>query len=180
VELSAQIAFLERALQEHIRRWERFFSGVEKVPPQVERERINRRIRLLSEQTVNRRAEQFRIEQLQHRFQTYSANWERMLREREEGRSASGHTDPSLRVQDTANAPSPPPVDEMNDESLFERYRSAKEAHGIEVAVDRKTFDEQIAVQRERIEERLGRKVRFEVQVEDGKVRVVARKTKGA
>lgn len=179
MELSAQIAFLENALQEHIRKWERFFSGVEKVPPQVERERINRRIRVLSEQTVNRRAEQFRIEQLQHRFQSYSANWERMLREREEGRSATGHTNPSLRAQEAANAPAPPPVEKSDDGSLFERYRSAKEAHGIEVNVDRKTFDEQIEVQRQRIEQRLGRKVRFEVQVEDGKVRVVARKTKG-
>ena len=180
MELNAQIAFLERALQEHIRKWERFFSGVEKVPPQVERERINRRIRLLSEQTVNRRAEQFRIEQLQHRFQSYSANWERMLREREEGRSASGHTNPSLRAQEKANAPAHSPVEEKDEADLFDSYRAAKEAHGIAVTVDRETFDEQIAVQRQRIEERLGRKVRFEVQVEDGKVRVVARKTKGA
>ena len=80
MELTDQIAVLERALQEHIRKWEMFFSGTVKTPPQIERERINRRIRFLSEQTVNRRAEQFRIEQLQHRFMTYSMNWERMLR----------------------------------------------------------------------------------------------------
>jgi hypothetical protein len=75
VELSEQIAILERALQEHIRKWDRFFAGAEKAVPQIERERIARRIRMLSEQTVHRRAEQFRIEQLQHRFQTYSMNW---------------------------------------------------------------------------------------------------------
>jgi hypothetical protein len=51
-------------------------------------------------------------------------------------------------------------------------------AQGVDVKVDRKTFDAQIASQRQRIEERLGRKVRFEVQVEGDKVRVVARKIK--
>lgn len=180
MELREQIAILERALQEHIRKWERFFSGIDKVPPQVEREHINSRIRRLSEQTVNRRAEQFRIEQLQHRFQTYSMNWERMLREREEGRSASGHTNPSLRAAEAANAPVVAPVEGKDEASLYERYCAAKAAHGVAVTVDRQTFDEQIAVQRDRIEERLGRRVRFEVQVEGDKVRVVARKIKGA
>lgn len=179
MELSEKVAILERTLQEHIRKWERFFSGVEKVPPQIEREQINSRIRQLSEQTINRRADQFRIEQLQHRFQTYSMNWERMLREREEGRSASGQTNPSLRTVEAANAPVAAPVEERDEGSLFERYCAAKKAHGVDVTVDRKTFDEQIAVQRDRIEERLGRRVQFEVQVEGDKVRVVARKVKG-
>jgi hypothetical protein len=178
VELTDQIAFLERVLQEHIRKWERFFSGVEKVPPQIERERINRRIRMLSEQTINRRADQFRLEQLQHRFQTYSMNWERMLREREEGRSVSGHTNPSMRAPDAANASPAEPVNTTEEDALFDRYRAAKTERGVEVKVDRETFDAQIASQRQRIEERLGRKVRFEVQVEGDKVRVVARKIK--
>jgi len=178
VELSEQIAFLERVLQEHIRKWKRFFAGAENVPPQIERERINRRIRLLSEQTINRRADQFRIEQLQHRFQTYSMNWERMLREREEGRSVSGHTSPSLRASDVTNAPAATSVNSTEEEALFDRYCAAKTECGVEVKVDRETFDAQIASQRQRIEERLGRKVRFEVQVEGDKVRVVARKTK--
>jgi hypothetical protein len=178
VELIEQIDFLDRVLKEHIRKWERFFSGVEKVPPQIERERINRRIRMLSEQTINRRADQFRLEQLQHRFQTYSMNWERMLREREEGRSARDHTNPALRAPAAANAPAAEPVDKTDEEALFDRYCSAKVEHGVEVKVDRETFDAQIASQKTRIEERLGRKVRFEVQVEDGKVRVVARKIK--
>jgi hypothetical protein len=178
VELSEQIEFLDRVLKEHIRRWERFFSGAEKVPPQIEREKINRRIRMLSEQTINRRADQFRLEQLQHRFQTYSMNWERMLREREEGRTARDHTNPALHAPEAANAPGAAPVDKTAEEALFDRYCAAKGEHGAEVKVDRETFDAQIASQRARIEERLGRKVRFEVQVEDDKVRVVARKIK--
>ena len=178
MELIERIAILEGVLQKHIRKWEMYFSGVERVPPQEERERINRRIRMLAEQTVNRRAEQFRIEQLQHRFQTYSQNWERMLREREEGRTVKPHTDHELRRPAAANEAAAASVDRAGKDSLFDRYRSAKSDRGLDVGVDRKTFDKQIAEQRKKIEERLGQKVRFEVQIEDDKVRVVARKEK--
>lgn len=178
MELTEQIAILERAMKEHIRKWEMFFSGVEKIPPQTEKDRIARRLRLLAEETVHRRAEQFRIEQLQHRFMTYSQNWERMLREREEGRSAKTHTNPELRRPAAANVSRGPSVDENEGDALFDRYCAAKSDHGHSVSVDRATFDQQIAVQRQKIEERLGRKVRFQVRVEDGNVRVVARKIK--
>lgn len=178
MELRDQIAMLERALEEHIRKWDRFFAGSEKVVPQIERERIARRIRMLSEQTVNHRAEQFRIEQLQHRLQTYSINWERMLRAREEGRTASGHTNPALRAPEAANAAAAAAVNQEVAPSLYDRYCAAKAEQGLEVGVDRAVFEEQIEQQRQRIEGRLGQPVRFEVQVEDGKVRVVARKIK--
>ena len=178
MELIDQITVLERALQEHIKKWGMFFSGTEKTAPEIERARINRRIRFLSEQTVNRRAEQFRIEQLQHRFMTYSQNWERMLREREEGRKVQPHTNPELRAPAATNAPPPGPVEGGEDSSLFDRYCAAKTEHRIDVGVDRKTFNEQIAAQKKKIEERLGRKVRFEVRVEGDQVRVVARKIK--
>lgn len=179
MELIEQITILERTLQQHIRKWERYFSGVDRVPPQDEKERINRRIRRLAEQTVNRRAEQFRIEQLQHRFMTYSQNWERMLREREEGRDLSSQIASELRRPVSANGGASQSVDKAEEGSLFDRYLAAKTERGIEVSVDRETFDAQIDDQREKIEKRLGREVRFDVQVEGDKVRVVAKKKKG-
>ena len=178
MELIEEIAMLEGMLQRHIRKWEMYFSGVDRVPPQDERERINRRIRLLAEQTVNRRAEQFRIEQLQHRFMTYSQNWERLLREREEGRSAQSHADHERRRPEAANDTATSSVDKAEESSLFDRYRTAKSERGLDIGVDRKTFDQQIAEQRKNIEERLGRKVVFDVQIENDKVRIVARKVK--
>ena len=178
MEVIDQIKVLERALQEHIRKWERYFSGVDRVPPQEEKERISLRIRRLSEQTVHRRAEQFRIEQLQHRFMTYSMNWERMLREREEGRAPQPHTDHELRAPAPANTTGAGSVDSTEERSLFERYSAAKAERGLAVGVDRATFDRQIAEQRRKIEDRVGRKVKFDIQIENDKVRVVARKEK--
>jgi hypothetical protein len=179
MELIEQITILERTLQEHIRKWERYFSGVDRVPPQVEKDRINRRIRRLAEQTVNRRAEQFRIEQLQHRFMTYSMNWERMLREREEGRDPSSQVASELHRPVAANDKASQSVDLAGGDSLFDRYLTAKTDRGLEVSVDRETFDAQIAEQRQKIEKRLGREVRFDLQIDGDKVRVVAKKKKG-
>jgi len=178
MELIEEIAMLEGVLQKHIRKWEMYFSGVERLPPQDERQRINRRIRLLAEKTVNRRAEQFRIEQLQHRFMTYSQNWERLLREREEGRSAQSLADRELRRPEATNDTAASSVDTAEESTLFDRYRTAKSERGLDIGVDRNTFDQQIAEQREKIEERFGRKVIFDVQIENDKVRVVARKVK--
>lgn len=180
MDLIQEIAMLERGVSEHIKEWERFFSGLIKVPPQAQRERIARRLRRLSELTITRRSEQFRVEQLQHRFMTYSQNWERMLREREEGRGVQTRAESGASVmpQPGANEPPPRSVDESADDALFDRYVSAKVAHGLDVRVDREAFEEQIAEQRAKIEGRLGRRVRFDVEVDDGKVRVVARKTK--
>jgi len=48
--------------------------------------------------------------------------------------------------------------------------------HGHEVTVNRSAFEAQIAAEREKLESRLGQKVRFEVLVEDGKVKLAARK----
>lgn len=178
MEVMEQIVILEQRLQEHIRKWERFFSGIDKVPPDAERNQIGRRLRMLSEQTVNRRVEQFRIEQLQHRFMTYSQNWDRMLRQREEGRAAQGHTNPELRAPSAADRSPSASVEQQEAPSLFDRYVAARSKQGLAVSVDRDRFEEQLEVQRQRIEQRLGRKVRFEVRVEDGNVRVVARKEK--
>ncbi|MFV2072185.1 MAG: MXAN_5187 C-terminal domain-containing protein [Thermoanaerobaculales bacterium] len=180
MDLIDQIAILERALQEHIKDWERFFAGLIKVPPETDRERFTRRLRHLSEQTINRRSERFRFEQLQHRFMAYSQNWERLLREREEGRGVQSQAEASSvrRNPSPANESAPASVDKTEGDALFDRYLAAKRDLGLDVRASREDFEEQIAVQRQKIEERLGRKVRFEVQVENGRVRVVARKTK--
>lgn len=180
MDLIEQIVILERALQEHIKDWERFFSGLLKVPPQNDRDRFTRRLRHLSNQTINRRAERFRLEQLQHRFMTYSQNWERLLRDREEGRGTHAQAEASgvHRTPLPANEGASVSVEKTAGDVLFDRYLAAKQELGLDVRVNREGFEEQIAVQRQKIEERLGRKVRFEVQVEDGRVRVVARKIK--
>ena len=179
--LTEQLAIVEGALQKLIRDWERFFSGDLRLPPHSDRERLARRLRLLAEDPDGSRAEGFRLEQVQHRFMSYAQNWERMLREREEGRGrsvAAIRGRPAAPPTAAANVSPPASVDENGAIGLYDRYVAAKKKSGAEVAVDRTTFDTQIAAKRAKLEKELGKNVRFEVLAEDGKVRLAARASK--
>ena len=181
MDLEQKIQMLERDLREQVKNWERFFSGRLRVPPEVERTRFAQRLRSLAEQTFNRRADQFRIEQLQHRFMSYSQNWERMLRDREEGRMQRG--DPASSPQthpyiEEPNGPTVTSVDSSGRASLYDRYVAAKRQLGLDVRMGRSAFDKQLDRQRDQLQDKLGRQVQFEVRVEDGKVKLAARKVR--
>ncbi|MCD4748781.1 MAG: hypothetical protein K8R59_05345 [Thermoanaerobaculales bacterium] len=178
-----RIIQLENNLRELITRWERYFGGDLKLPPLREKEILSRRLRLLSEHGPQRSADRFRLDQLQHRFMTYAMNWERMLREREEGirRFVPGRKPTKEPVavgekQNPANTLPGRSVDESGAEALFVRWKEAKEKIGEEVRVDQKTFGTQIDDQRRQLEEKIGRPVEFDVKVEDGKVKLTARR----
>jgi hypothetical protein len=181
VDLGDQVSAFEVEFRELVTKWERFFSGDLKQPPMVERTTLERRLRMAYERPGNpRRVDQFRLENLQHRFMTYGQNWERMLREREEGR---GRTIVGARPKsapppppDRPNAPAAGAVHAGGGDSLFEQYQAAKASLGQAFATDRQAFEAKIAAQREALEARLGSGVTFEVKVEDGKVKLAARK----
>ena len=175
--LGQQLAMVERAMQTLIRDWERFFAGDLRVPPHDDGERLGRRLRLLAESSAGSRVERFRLEQLQHRFQSYLQNWERMARDREEGRARAGAAGrPGLeQPAPPANAAAARAVDDQGAPALYDRYVAAKRALGLAVGVDREAFEAQLAAQRERLRPKLGDDVLFEVLVEDGKVRLAAR-----
>jgi flavin-dependent dehydrogenase len=65
-------------------------------------------------------------------------------------------------------------------DSLYDRYVAAKREHGEEVSLDRERFERQLAEKQEKLKAQLGRDVRFEVMVDDGKVKLAARKERKA
>ena len=182
MKLDAELNRIDQAIRDLILEWERFFAGDRKVPPQSERKALERRLRGLSER-ANRSAERFRLEQLQHRFMTYSQNWERMLREREEGR---GRSVAALRAA-RGSRPAPPPARrpdtsaaasvDSGGSDLYDRYVEARQQVGQAGRVDREAFTAQIESQRARLEERLGSGVTFDVVVEGDKVKLAARRS---
>lgn len=180
---------VENALQQLIKEWERFFAGVRKTPPVGERERLTRRLRMLADEGAGRHAEQFRLEQLQSRFQSYSMMWERMLKEREEGRTTHGYLErdapppaastsapPAHGAAGQPNVEAPVNVDNSGVGALYERYVEARRELGQESRVDRETFAVQLEAQRAHLEDRLGGPVRFEVVVDGSKVKLAARR----
>jgi len=112
---------------------------------------------------------------------SYSQNWERMLRDREEGRLARGEGSSSPRTYpqiEEANGPTVTSVDSSERGSLYDRYVAAKRQLGHGVRMERSEFDQQLERQRGQLEAKLGRQVQFEVRVEDGKVKLAARKVR--
>jgi hypothetical protein len=180
--LTEQITLVENALRDLIREWERFFAGDIRVPPQPAQAKLARRLRALSEEQTQRGADRFRIEQLQHRYATYSTNWERLLREREEGRgrfAASGRFRPPQEAP-AANEAGTGSVQLAEDRALYDRYVAAKRAHGQEVQGDREAFVAQLAGERQKLEAKLGPGVWFDVLVDGGKVKLAAHRERRA
>jgi len=172
-----QIALLEKALRALIRDWERYFAGDLRVPPMDAQERIERRLRTITQQPSRQRAERFHLEQLQHRFTAYVQNWNRMLRAREEGRVRQGTVSEAGRKRpQPPNATSAATVSSDEESALYDRYVAAKRAQGEQVGLDRQAFDEHIAAERDKLARRLGEDVQLDVLVTDGKVKLAARK----
>jgi len=177
VDVGARVMLLERELGELILQWERFFSGDRRQPPQLDRERLTRKMRLLAERGARSRSVQFRFEQLQHRFAVYNALWDRQLREREEGRR-TGAVRKILRPGPNA-APAGPVQQSGDGNGLYDRYVAARAALGQEMTLGKEQFEAQLERQRKLAESKLGGPVSFDVVVDGDKVKIAAKAVKG-
>lgn len=76
-------------LEEDIRRlknrYDQFFAGIQKMPPQQERRNIDVFIHELSKDKIRDNSRRFRFNQLLTRYNQYREMWGRRMREREEG-----------------------------------------------------------------------------------------------
>lgn len=185
MDISSKINSLEGDLRTLIIRWDRFFAGDLKMPPSREKEILRRRLRALAEDSGGAHSgDRFRLDQLQHRFMSYAMNWQRLLREREEGvrrfvpgqQEGVGPTVQPTPQEVKTNTPPPASVDHVDTDDLFERWCSAKADIGHEVKINRQAFEAQINRQRQDIEKRMNSTVVMDVTVADGKVKLTARR----
>jgi hypothetical protein len=173
---SPDVPQLERWLDDLARRWERYFARDPKVPRPPERERgaLERRLRDVSREELRSTVEQFRLEQLLHRFATYTALWQRQLREQEEARTAS-------RVRPTVNETPAAAVSPEGDgyRTLHERYVGALRAAGSNASVNAERFRQALEQQRQALEARGAVVEGFEVVTEGSQVKLRARVRRG-
>jgi hypothetical protein len=167
----------ERWLEELARKWERYLARDPQVPLPPERERtaLERRLHEMSRHESRSSAEQFRLEQLLHRFATYNQLWQRMLRDREEARAAAGAAARALN----ASAAAPVAGDSDEYETVFRRYTAALDKAGKPSAVGLESFREALEAQRRQLEGKGARVEGFEVVAEGANVKVRARVRRG-
>jgi hypothetical protein len=168
---------LGRWLEELARKWERFFAHDPhvRVPPERERDALERRLRELSRQEAPTPAEDFRVQQLLHRFSTFNALWQRQLRDRETSRK--GMTAPPAEINAARRAPVGAVEDEY--EQLHAAYVGALRAAGGAGTVNLDRFRETLLTQRRAMEERGAVVEGFDVVQEGTQVKIRARVRRG-
>ena len=164
-------------VDELARKWERFFAHDPqvRVPPERERAALERRLRELSREDAPGPAEEFRVQQLLHRFASLSAMWQRQLRDREASRR--GITATPDEVNAARRAPVPPAEDEY--ERLHTTYLAALRQAGSGATVSLERFRDSLEAQRRALEERGAVVEGFAVVQEGAQVKVRARVRRG-
>lgn len=197
-ELEEQIEYLKIA-------YERYFNGVDNIPPTRKREVVDRSIRSLMREHMPTTALRFRFNSLRQRLTTYSHYWNRILHQIEKGtfkrllaeskrrqreadarakaardKLREGADDGAARPRArSASGPSrlPDGLDARQTRALFREYMTAKKAAGEKT--DGLTYGamvKKLAHEFPKLQERHGKDVRFEVTTVGGKVRLRARR----
>jgi hypothetical protein len=76
---------LEEDIRKLKNKYDQFFSGIQKMPPTMERHNLEVYIHELGKQKMRENARRFRFNQLLSRYNQYREMWGRKMREREEG-----------------------------------------------------------------------------------------------
>lgn len=171
--------------------YEKYFLGVERAPPVRQRERLDRKLRGLEGTSLRTTVLRFRMGGLRARYITYAHYWTRILDQIERGvsrRDLQRQAREPARAAAAASPTSPsrplgaePPaitlVDPDNARDVFDRLVAAKQQVG--ESTDGMTFPAFLRkLSREApklAEQHGGRALRFDVEVNGGKVRVRAR-----
>ena len=81
-----ELAKLEQDIELCRIRYDQYFTGLEKVPPELLRSRINKAIIKSKLGSARRAALRFRFMRLVQKFRTYESMWDRIMREIETGK----------------------------------------------------------------------------------------------
>lgn len=159
--------------------YEQYFMGIERFEPAKERQILVLRLRRMLNTHITQTDLRFRLQNVNSRFQSYAAYWDRILRLIEEGRYQRqlSHMKWAQQLDDKAPTAQPDPPTKSPD-PLERVYRELSQAHAsCQIPAPRR---EQVAEflkrQSEAIRERFGdRPVDMVVIVEDGKPKIKVR-----
>jgi hypothetical protein len=167
--------------------YDKYFLGVDRAAPVRQRERLERKLRLLEGTSMRTTMLRFRMGGLRARFITYAHYWTRILDQMERGvsrRDLARQAKPGARGID-APAPASPPVaspvaalvDPDNVRDVFDRLVAAKRSVGESTeGMTFPAFLRKLSREAPKLaEQHGGRPLRFDVEIREGKVRVRAR-----
>jgi hypothetical protein len=176
--LEAELQIIETDFKALEIAYEQYFMGIERFEPSKERQIIALRLRRMINAYTPQTDLRFRLQNVNSRFQSYSAYWDRILRLIEEGRYLRQISHMKWAEQSQPTSPSLPAKPHEPADPLDRIYRELVEAHdNCQIPAPRR---EQVAEflrrQAEAIRERFGeRPVDMVVVVESGKPKIKVR-----
>lgn len=157
--------------------YEQYFMGIERFEPAKERQILALRLRRMLNTHIPQTDLRFRLQNVNSRFQSYSAYWDRILRLIEEGRYQRQLSHMKWAQQLGAKTPEQPSPTESPDplERIYRELSHAHESCHIP-APRREQVAEFLRRQSDAIRERFGdRPYDMVVVVEDGKPKIKVR-----
>ena len=173
--LDARIDRLGRQLEDFRIEYEKFFAGVRPIPPNELRDEIRAEIRKLRSDPQSQLADNFRISQLEARFNSFSELFNRRLRESEVARPTAATTSPQARRVDVSRG-----VlvrgGRIAPEAARELYAGLARDPENPPRFDLDRFTEYLAKQAETIRSKTGcSQVRFRLAEEGGRIKLKAK-----
>jgi hypothetical protein len=164
-QIEAEIAKVKRL-------YDLFFQGSRRTEPSDKRREVEETIRRMGQRKIVNTNEQFRFNNLQTRFYSFSNLWARMVRDLEEGRLTRDITGTLLRGRTKA----PDPVDPARLDQVIGELVEARKACGLPAGEEdlSATREALLARAREIAEKSGARQVEFQVRIEEGKPKVKA------
>ncbi|HEY6911645.1 MAG TPA: MXAN_5187 C-terminal domain-containing protein [Myxococcales bacterium] len=176
-----ELAELDEAIQNLQVLYEKYFLGIDRRPPEEERQRVSRRAREMRESQVKNTALKFKIGTLFAKLLSFERMWDRTLREMEEGTYKRDVFKAKLRMRNAgapravkpaaAPAEGPPQIPEEKLRRLYDTFLVARRRCG--EATDGISYDSVASRIRAQVpqlmEKHKARNIEFKVVIKGGK-----------
>ena len=173
--VEAELSTLRNRLESLRTKYDRYFMGLERIPPEKIRSELERDLRNSNLENSHKTAVKFRLNNIRQRMNTYKRYWDRIMRMIEEGRFKREKG--SLQ---NMGAPPPAPPEpgssDSKDRAVYESWKEAQSKLGRNANVDFDRFQSKLAKQKQAQMEKFGwSDVNYSVRIKDGKVNLVAK-----
>jgi len=179
--LEKEFAAFEEAITRVGREYDVFLYGTSGRLPAEGKRRLQEMARALSAQKIDSPADRYRLNSVLGRYNSQAEHWERAVRDKEEGRGrfSRGAGAPAANARPSSSVQ--PEAPRTPDEALFARFVDARRDIGQDVSkLSFDKFRDQLAKEREALAAKTGRTAwEFEVAADGGRVRLIARPSKG-
>lgn len=177
--LDKDLDILERNIQELRVSYEQHFSGFLPQPPEKHHAEVKRMIRTLHSSPFKNTANNFRLNVLHNRFQTYATYWERIQKQREAGTYRRDVFKADLQTKmrrQLTREKSAAGVADKQIQQLFKSYENAlRKNGGTTKDLDYQAFKRSLLKKADNVRKSSGAKgISYQIVVASGKVRVKA------